>query len=236
MGTQVVVRGISTRSHTWLWRIAADACTLSVFGLGWLAIAYSGQPPVFLGILILAGLLDGLDGILARRGSGPSLHGAVLDVIADATTFGLAPLVFSQLQGRLPGTLLEIGIVVYLTAVIGRLVRSAQKYYKKTTHFTGLPMPSTGILLAGLTLVLPATGYFPALVSLSALAVSRLSYPRLTWLWQNEHRWFTLVFLGSAGLAIFNFPEGLVAALLSYTAYPGLVRCRVHFTHPEAPF
>jgi phosphatidylserine synthase len=144
-------------------------------------------------------------------------------VVADATTFGFAPLVFSQLQARLSGTLLEVGTVVYMAAVMGRLVRSARQYQKRPTSYTGLPMPGTGILLSALVLVLPAGWFFAALVILSALAVSRLSYPKLAWLWRNERRWFTLVALGSAGIAFLHYPVGFVAALLSYTVYPWLV-------------
>jgi len=182
MGTQVVVSGLFTSNRAWLWRVAADACTLSVFVLGWLAIANSSQPLIFLVLLILAGLLDGIDGALARRSGGPSFHGTVLDVIADANTFGLAPLVFSQFQDRLSGILLEVGIVVYLTAVLGRLVRSARHYQNKPANYIGLPMPGTGILLTGLSIVLPAGWFFSALVGVSALAVSRITYPKLGWL------------------------------------------------------
>lgn len=223
MGTQIALSELYPHTRAGLWRVAADACTVCVFSLGWLAIANSSRPAVFLGLLILAGLLDGIDGALARRSGGPSFHGAVLDVVADATTFGLAPLVFSQLQARLSGTLLEVGTVVYMAAVIGRLVRSARQYQKRPTNYTGLPMPGTGILLSALVLVLPAGWFFTALVVLSALAVSRLSYPKLAWLWRNERRWFTLVALGSAGIAFLHYPVGFVAALLSYTVYPWLV-------------
>lgn len=226
MDTQVVVRGIFPHSRAWLWRIAADACTLCVFSLGWLAIANGNRPPIFVSLLVLAGLLDGIDGVLARRSGGPSFHGAVLDVVADATTFGLAPLVFSQFQAKLSGMLLAVGTLVYMAAVIGRLVRSARQYQIKPTSYTGLPMPGAGVLLSALVLVLPAGWFFAALLGLSALALSRLSYPKLTWLWRNERRWFTLVVLGSAGIAIIHYSVGFVIALLSYTAYPWLIRRR----------
>jgi phosphatidylserine synthase len=227
MGTQVVVSGFFPRSRAWLWRIAGDVCTLTVFGLGWLAIVNSSRPFIFLVLLILAGLLDGIDGALARRSGSPSFHGTVLDVVADANTFGMAPLLFSQFQTRLSGILLEVGAVVYMTAVIGRLVRSARQYKSKSANYIGLPMPGAGILLTGLILVLPARWFFAALVGVSGLAVSRISYPKLAWLWRNDRRWFSLVVLGSVGFSLFRYPAGLVVALLGYTIYPWLVRRRV---------
>jgi len=206
------------------WRIAADACTLSVFGLGWLAIANRHKTAVFLSLVVLAGLLDGLDGALARRSGKPALHGAVLDIVADATAFGLAPLVFCEFQAGLSGALLVLTAVVYMTAVIVRLVRSARRYRNKPCGYIGLPMPGTGALLAGLALILPATTLCIAALCLSALAISRISYPTLVWLWQNERRGFMLAAGLAAALALFYFPAGWLATLLSYAVYPWLRR------------
>ena len=156
------------------WRIAADACTLSVFGLGWLAIANRHKTAVFLSLVVLAGLLDGLDGALARRSGKPALHGAVLDIVADATAFGLAPLVFCEFQAGLSGALLVLTAVVYMAAVIGRLVRSAHRYRNKPCGYIGLPMPGTGALLAGLALILAGSNIHYVVFSYSHRVFSRL--------------------------------------------------------------
>jgi phosphatidylserine synthase len=206
------------------WRIAADACTLSVFGLGWLAIANRHKTAVFLSLVVLAGLLDGLDGALARRSGKPALHGAVLDIVADATAFGLAPLVFCEFRAGLSGALLVLTAVVYMAAAIGRLVRSARRYRNKPCGYIGFPMPGTGALLSGLAIVLPAATLCVTALGLSALAISRISYPTLLWLWQNERRRFVLAAVLAAALALFYFPAGWLAALLSYAVYPWLRR------------
>jgi len=70
MGTQVVVSRSITRNRAWMCRMAADACTLSVFSLGWLAMANISRPFIFLALLILAGLLDGIDGVLTCQAEG----------------------------------------------------------------------------------------------------------------------------------------------------------------------
>ncbi len=211
------------------WRIAADACTLSVFGLGWLAIANCDKTAVFLGLIALAGLLDGLDGALARRSGKSALHGAVLDIVADATAFGLAPLVFCAFQSGLSGVLLVLTAAVYMLAVVGRLVRSARLYRHPPCSYIGLPMPGTGALLAGFALTLPSAALCVAVLGLSALAISSIGYPTLVWLWQNERRGVMVAAVMAAGLAIFYFPAGWLAALLCYAIYPWLCR------HQKAP-
>ncbi len=226
MGMRAVDSKLFISNRAWLWRLAADACTLSVICLGWLAIANSNRPFVFMLLLILAGLLDGIDGALAQRSGGPSFHGTVLDVVADATTFGLAPLVFSEFQSRLSSTLFGVCAIIFMTAAIGRLVRSARQYLHKSASYIGLPMPAAGILLAGLALLIHGGWFCAALSILSILAVSRLSYPKPAWLWRNERQLLVFVILGSAGLAFFHFPSAIVAALLSYTLHPCLDRLR----------
>ena len=206
------------------WRIAADACTLSVFGLGWLAIANCHKTAVFLGLVVLAGLLDGLDGALARHSGRPALHGAILDIVADATAFGLAPLVFCAFQTGLSGVSLVLVAAVYMLAVVGRLVRSARHYRNRPCGYIGLPMPGTGAMLAGFALTLPSPVLCVAVLGLSALAISSIGYPTLVWLWQHERRGVMLAAVIAAGLAIFYFPAGWLAALLCYAVYPWLCR------------
>jgi phosphatidylserine synthase len=208
----------------WGWRITADACTLVVFSLGWLAIVNLNRPPFFLIFLVLAGLLDGLDGALARRSGGPSFHGAVLDVLADATTFGLAPLILSVYQAKLSGALLWVGATIYMAAAIWRLIRSARQYLQKPSGYIGLPMPETGNLLAIFALTLPPAGFFATLVGLSALAVSRLIYPSLPWLWKHERYRLVVTALITVGLTFFHYTAGLLVGLLIYTLYPWLAQ------------
>lgn len=208
--------------HSIAWRIAGDVCTLSVFGLGLLAIFNTERPPLFLAIVALAGLLDGFDGVLARRSGAPSLHGTILDVVADGVAFGLAPIVFSLHQEKLSGILFWAGSSIYISASLWRLVRSARLYLQKPSGYLGLPMPETGNLLTIFAILLPPAGFIATLVGLSALAVSRLPYPSLTWLWKHDRRYLVFVALLVACLSLAHYSAGLLAGLLVYVAYPWL--------------
>src|SRR5271165_3493826 len=73
------------------WRWAANAATLCIAGLGLLAVAWRGSGTFAAGLIVLAALVDGADGALARRAGGPTRAGAVLDIVGDFTAFGLAP-------------------------------------------------------------------------------------------------------------------------------------------------
>jgi CDP-diacylglycerol--serine O-phosphatidyltransferase len=73
--------------------IAPNLITLLALCLGLTAIrlAYEGrlEPAVFL--LVVAGILDGVDGRVARFLKGTSRFGAELDSLADFVNFGVAP-------------------------------------------------------------------------------------------------------------------------------------------------
>lgn len=224
MGESVRLSNIFPLNRGVGWRIVADTCTLVVFALGWLAIVNLNRPPFFLIFLVLAGLLDGLDGALARRSGGPSFHGTVLDVIADVTTFGLAPLFLSIYQAKLSGAFLWVGGMIYVASAIWRLIRSARWYLQKPSGYIGLPMPEIGNLLAVFALILPPVGFFLSLTALSALAVSRLSYPSLPWLWKNERYRLVVAALITVGLTFFHYTAGLLAGLLIYTLHPWLAQ------------
>ncbi len=72
-------------------------CTLAAMLCGFfsLLLALEGKPYYLLSaqFIMLAMILDGLDGVLARRLNGSSEFGAELDTYVDMTAFGLAPAV-----------------------------------------------------------------------------------------------------------------------------------------------
>src|ERR1051326_7598196 len=61
------------------------------FGLTGVSLAISGQWERALGSIILAGVLDGLDGRIARLLRAQSKFGAELDSLSDNIAFGTAP-------------------------------------------------------------------------------------------------------------------------------------------------
>ena len=218
------------------WRWAANAVTVCIFALGLLAAALAmagrANSQLAAAIIVLAALVDGTDGALARRAGGPTRAGALLDVAADLTAFGLAPAALATANAagasavaRAPGSvwLLVLALGVYLAAALWRLVRSARLALSKPAEFfVGLPMPTAGCLVAGLALNLPAVWVGAALLFISALAVSRRAYPSVPWMWQ-ERRASLLAFIVVSALIVALSPAaGLLISSSLCAAYPWL--------------
>ncbi|MDT8857224.1 CDP-diacylglycerol--serine O-phosphatidyltransferase [Paracoccaceae bacterium Fryx2] len=117
-------------------------------------------------LIIFAAVIDGLDGLLARRLNAQSTIGAELDTLADFLSFGVAPalLVF---QFALAGTYSTnwIFVLVYTICACLRLARfnvhrDAPQPVGKP-HFIGVPAPG-GALLALLPVFLTLQGTLDA--------------------------------------------------------------------------
>lgn len=99
--------------------------------------------------IIIAGVLDMLDGRIARFTRTGSKFGAELDSLVDAISFGVAPgyimysLYFSDTQWS------WVLSYVYITAVVVRLARfNIEQGGEAKRYFHGLPSPAAGMLLA----------------------------------------------------------------------------------------
>ncbi|HMQ17157.1 MAG TPA: CDP-alcohol phosphatidyltransferase family protein [Phycisphaerae bacterium] len=147
-------------------------------------------------LVVLAIVLDGLDGRLARRTARPTRVGAMLDSLADVVSFGVAPallLATATLDAHPPDTLrLALGAVVitYVACAALRLARHhAPRRDRPRAHFVGLPTPGAAAALVSVILV-REQGLTPAAdltswvmvgsaAALAGLAVSRAPYPHL---------------------------------------------------------
>ena len=101
--------------------------------------------------IVFAGILDMLDGRVARLSGTNSRFGEELDSLVDVISFGVAPaLLIYFLDFASAGRFSWILCYIYVTAVALRLARfnvlSAGK--PSTGWFTGLPSPSAGMTLA----------------------------------------------------------------------------------------
>jgi CDP-diacylglycerol---serine O-phosphatidyltransferase len=112
-------------------------------------------------LIILAALIDGLDGFLARRLKATSEFGAELDSLSDFVTFGVAPglLVFQALLDQAGGPGWAF-VLLFATCCCLRLARfnvdkakEAAGEQEPKMHFVGVPAPA-GALLALLPLFL----------------------------------------------------------------------------------
>jgi CDP-diacylglycerol--serine O-phosphatidyltransferase len=99
--------------------------------------------------IIFAGILDMLDGRIARFTRTGSRFGAELDSLVDAISFGVAP-AFIMYQVYFSDTQWSwVLSFVYVTAVVVRLARfNVEQGGEAKKYFHGLPSPAAGMLLA----------------------------------------------------------------------------------------
>jgi len=124
-------------------------------GLTALRMAVEQRFEMAIALVVVAALLDGVDGHLARALKAQSKFGAELDSLADFVNFGVAPavLVFIWGLGGLPRGFGWIVALVFALAMGLRLARfnsmiDVEKPKWQGNYFTGIPAP------AGATVVL----------------------------------------------------------------------------------
>ncbi len=121
------------------------------FGVWSIIQASRGEFPTAAWFIVVAAVLDLLDGRIARMSRTGSSFGAELDSLVDIVSFGLAPamlLYFWQFQGREWGWLFSF---FYVLAAALRLARfNVIQAGQAKTHFIGLSSPIAGITLATL--------------------------------------------------------------------------------------
>jgi CDP-diacylglycerol--serine O-phosphatidyltransferase len=189
--------------------------------------------------IIFAGILDMLDGSVARFTRTGSAFGAELDSLVDAISFGVAPafimfeLFFNDTQWS------WILCFVYVTAVVVRLARfNIEQGGEAKRYFHGLPSPSAGMAIASYY-PFSQTSFFAtylgdlpwqqimaiALVLLGILLVSHVPYGKVGKIGLRTARGITNTVLALAALILaITLPEYFFfTVLLLYTMW-GLLK------------
>lgn len=211
------------RSRLSVVQLLPNALTLAALcaGLTAIRLAFGGEFDRAAGLILLAALLDGLDGRLARRLRSESAMGAELDSLCDFVNFGVAPALVLHLWAFDGAAGLGwIAALVYAVACVLRLARfnigsrdQLASGLPKTT-FTGVPSPA-GAMLAFLpifvanlmpSLAVPGPACAIWMILVAALMVSRLPTPALR---------LASIRREQAGLILLAV-VGLGAALLTY--------------------
>ncbi|WP_184078381.1 CDP-alcohol phosphatidyltransferase family protein [Sphingobium subterraneum] len=138
-------QGISLR------QVAPNAVTAMAlcFGLTGVRYGVSGEWERAVACVILAGVLDGLDGRIARMLRGESRFGAELDSLSDSIAFGVAPalLIYLWSLQALP----KIGWIIALMHALMCALRLArfnaaidadEQPHKSAGFLTGVPAPA----------------------------------------------------------------------------------------------
>jgi CDP-diacylglycerol---serine O-phosphatidyltransferase len=119
------------------------------FGLTGVSLAIRGEWEKAIGAIVLAGVLDGLDGRMARLLRAESKFGAALDSLSDNVAFGTAPaliLFLWSLQsaprfGWIAALALAVSCALRLARFNARL-EAAEQPHKAAGFNTGIPAPA----------------------------------------------------------------------------------------------
>ena len=154
-------------------------------GLTALRMAIEARPDMAIALIVVAALLDGVDGRLARALKAQSRFGAELDSLADFVNFGVAPavLVFVWGLGGLPRGVGWIVALLFALAMGLRLARfnsliDVEKPKWQANYFTGMPAPA-GAIVVLLPLYLDGLGLievraWPWMIAAYTLAMATL--------------------------------------------------------------
>ena len=120
------------------------------FGIYAIVAATRGELEMAGWFIVIAGILDMLDGRIARFTRTGSDFGAELDSLVDAISFGVAPgLIMYEIFFHDAGSWNWTLSYVYIVAVVVRLARfNVEQGGSAKRHFNGLPSPAAGMTLA----------------------------------------------------------------------------------------
>ncbi|MDY6778982.1 MAG: CDP-alcohol phosphatidyltransferase family protein, partial [Halobacteria archaeon] len=182
-------------------------------GFGSVVLAAAGDVENAARLVLLAGIADGVDGILARHGPTSEI-GTELDSLCDAVSFGIAPAFLIYVISRPLGRVSYVPIVFVLAAVVRLAVYNV--YDSETRSFRGVPSTLSSVIVATLYLTGATTnigvGTPVALVVLSVvfsyLMLTGIRYPEL----KKEHA----VSMGVVMVLAALFPDYL-GSVFGYT-------------------
>jgi CDP-diacylglycerol--serine O-phosphatidyltransferase len=130
-------------------------------------------------MIIAAGLMDGLDGRVARMLKVSSEFGKELDSLADLVSFGVAPALLAYVVSLHHLELLGY-IIAGVFAVCGAIRLARFNLMTVKGYFLGLPIPAAGCMISTFVVsgMKPHPWLFPIMVAgLAYLMVSRIKYP-----------------------------------------------------------
>ncbi len=181
-------------------------------------------------IIFIAGVLDGLDGHIARLTHTESDFGREFDSLADLFTFGAAPALLAYLWGlNQHGRIGWLIPLFFLICTAVRLARfNVQTKVVDSRFFVGLPCPAAAGFIASFLFVVPDSEWkgwleaamFIALVGIGSLMVSTFRYPSLKKV-DLRQRWsYRIVLPWAAGILALAFhpPAFFLSAAVVYTA------------------
>ena len=188
-------------------------------------------------LIFIAGILDGLDGRIARMSGTESDFGREFDSLADVLTFGAAPALLSIHWGLLE--LGRIGWLVPLFFLLCTTIRLARFNVQTTSHdsryFVGLPSPAAAGSIASVLFLASQWGpetpslewqiaLLLSLVVVGSLMVSTFRYPSPKQIDLRRRLSYRAALLVATGILVLAYEPAaflLTSALLYTLAGPG---------------
>ncbi|MFP5329298.1 MAG: CDP-alcohol phosphatidyltransferase family protein [Alphaproteobacteria bacterium] len=193
------------------------------FGLTGIRFAIAGEWEMALGSIVFAGVLDGMDGRIARLLRAQSRFGAELDSLSDVTAFGVAPAIVMFLWslseapqfGWTAALALAVACALRLARFNARIDTDDQPH-KSAGFLTGVPAPAgaglafvpvylwfvTGEELFRAWYVTMPWLLFVALLMISSIATFSWSSLRI----RRSSRLFAIAGIGLLGAALVTSP------------------------------
>ena len=215
--------------------LVPHAVTLGNMFCGFLAVIYSTSfrfEKAAIAI-ILAIVLDGLDGRVARKLNATSKFGVEFDSFSDLVSFGIAPavLVYNWCF-KVPAD--EFGVLVtFIFALCGasRLARFNISD-ENLKSFTGLPIPGAAAAVAGLIYCVPDPGIslvWCLIVALLMLSLAFLMVSKIEYLSIKQLRLGNVRAIGKIGL-------GVLIALIWYNPKIGLLALGICYAYSSPAY
>ncbi len=213
---------------------------------GFVSLIHSseGQFDVAAWFIVLAGIFDSLDGVMARITKSSSSFGVEIDSLSDVISFGAAPafLAYKLYLFHYEG----IGILISaLPLILGgiRLARfNVQLIGFDKDYFSGLPIPSSAITIVAYVLTyrnevfglrgLAADAFAPMIVIVSLLMVSKVKYdtlPKFTRKGWKHHRWRIILTTCAAVILVVTRMRALFFIFIFFIL-TGIIRWLYHGT------
>lgn len=136
-------------------------------------------------LVVLAAVLDALDGRIARLTGTQSDFGLEFDSLADIVSFGIAPALLAYQWALRPGRLGWSLAFLYVVCAAMRLSRfNLAKTVSDKRHFVGLPSPMAALVVASVVYAFPepiahkgwAAAFSTLVFGVAVLMVSRVRY------------------------------------------------------------
>uniref|UniRef100_UPI0003676B17 CDP-alcohol phosphatidyltransferase family protein n=1 Tax=Saccharomonospora saliphila TaxID=369829 RepID=UPI0003676B17 len=236
-------------------RLLPNAVTVLALcaGLSAVQFALTGDHGLALGAIMLAAVLDSLDGRIARLLDATSRMGAELDSLSDAISFGVAPALVLYVWLGEASRWGWVAALIFAVCMVLRLARfntlldDAEQPPYASEFFVGVPAPAGGLLaLLPVTVTLEfGEGWWTAepavwlwTVAIAALLISRVPTLSLKKIRAPAKAVAPLlVVIGLAAAVAIQYPlVVLISVLLLYLAHLPYSVHRYHWLarHPEA--